>query len=394
MIKTEKITCSVCDSRNLVNVLDLPQFPLTGIYLKNPADLRYQGIDQGLMLCWKCGHGQLKNILDPNLVYDTTYFHRSSGSDIAKTGNDFFAQFLQKIVAQKNFNCVVEIGCNDLFLLKKIEPLGKKVFGVDPIWKSQELPQHEKIKVLGKFVEELEFSDFGARPDLIISAHTFEHLENPKEQLARLVDFADHNALFVIEVPSFDSLLEIYRFDQVFHQHIQYFSLASFEKMLHEVGCKYLTHTFNFAYWGGTMLIAFQKNSATRASFQNQFTKPNEDLVKEKVQMFQRQFNESRRTIDSLKNQTIYGYGAAQMLPTVAYHLKSDFAFMKSVLDDNPEREGLMYPNMPVKIERPGDHFTLKGSNVMITALDSLRPIMKRVFSLGAKRVLVPLNIF
>ena len=53
-----------------------------------------------------------------------------------------------------------------------------------------------------KFIEELSFeNDLGSRPDLIISAHTFEHIENPREQLERLLALVDKGTLIIIEVP-------------------------------------------------------------------------------------------------------------------------------------------------------------------------------------------------
>ena len=388
--------CSVCESGELREVVNLPKFPFTGIYVHSPDMPRYRGVDQALMLCGECGHGQLRNVVDPRLVYDRSYTHRSSTSPISTTGNDFFAQFLTRVAAGRTFRRVLEIGCNDLYLLKKIESLGERLFGVDPIWKGREHGDSGKITVLGNFVEELNcVDDLGGPPDLIISAHTFEHIQKPKNQLERLVNAADANALFVVEVPGFDSLLMNCRFDQVFHQHIHYFSLASFERMIYEIGGEYIAHTFNYGYWGGTILVAFRKQSDTRPpSFQNRFSPPKENQIHRQFAMFLEQLDACMHIIASWENETIYGYGAAQMLPTIAYHMKSDLAFVKSVLDDNPDRDGLMYPYLPVVIQKPEAEFSLEGANVLITALDSIRPILKRVIAMKAKRILVPLHAF
>jgi len=393
-IKKRKTTCSVCAGEKLVNVLDLPKFPFTGIFLSSPDDSRYRGVDQEFMLCRECGHGQLRNIIDPRLVYDESYKHRSSWSPIATSGNDFFLSFLQNVTRGKTFRRILEIGCNDLYLLKKLESLGNHLVGVDPIWHGNEPDVGGKIKILGKFVEEVNFhQELGGEPDLIISAHTLEHIENPMDQLNNIVDVAADEAIFVIEVPGFDSLMANCRIDQIFHQHIQYFSLASFERLIYEIGGDYLTHNFNSGYWGGTMLVAFKKAAKRSRSFQGCFICPNVKVFRKNLKLFRDQIENCMRIIDSLKTEIMYGYGAAQMLPTIAYHMKSDMSFLKSVLDDNPERHGLMYPGMPIVIQKPEAGLTLEGANVLITALDSIRPIMKRAIGLRAKRIILPLHM-
>ena len=52
----------------------------------------------------------------------------------------------------------------------------------------------------------------------------------------RLVKEGADDALYLFEVPGFDNLIERMRFDQVFHQHAQYFSLHSFLRLLDLVG--------------------------------------------------------------------------------------------------------------------------------------------------------------
>ena len=393
--KSQKASCSVCSSPDLVQVIDLPKFPLTGIYLEAPAKGEYPDTDQALMLCPRCGHGQLLYFLDPEYVYKGTYTHRSSLSPISTSGNDFFLGFLKEITGGRSFEKVVEIGCNDLYLLRKLEPMSRQLLGVDPIWSGEEPQGTAKIRVLGKFVEEIDFhEEMGGSPDLVVSVHTFEHIDAPKDQLLRLMDIASDETLFVLEVPGFDSLLANHRFDQVFHQHIHYFSLASFRHMIDEIGGEYLAHTFNYQYWSGTVLVAFRKVGRGKVKTKSDvLPKPDEKHIKQRYQIFKEQLAGLMKTIESLSSEPIFGYGAAQMLPTLAYHLNNDLSFLECVLDDNPERSGLTYPHLPVWIRQPSPGQTLEGASVLITALDSIRPILQRVIPLRPKHILVPLNM-
>lgn len=397
VLKKKKSTCSVCGENRLAPLLNLPNFPLTGIYLKDPSEgQKYPGIDQGFVLCRDCGHGQLLYAVDPKYLYLDTYSHRSSLSPIATTGNDFFARFLEEVTKGKTFERIVEVGCNDLYLLRKVEAKANRLLGIDPVWQGKDHEVSAKIKVRGGFLGEVDIvEELGGKPDLILSAHTFEHIDNPRIHLQNLIDAAQDEALFVLEVPCLDTLLVISRFDQIFHQHIQYFSLASFLRLIQELGGEYLQHTFNYGYWGGTMLFAFKKAhpKILRHPVDN-FSAPTEARVMSSYQRFRDQLAHLMKLVELPELRPLYGFGAAQMVPTLAYHMKSDLSFLRCILDDDPRRCDRTYPHLPVWIRKPVEDLTLEGVTVMITALDSVRPILKRAMSLGARRILTPLNLF
>ena len=395
VIKYQKNECAICGNDSLDEVLSLPNFPLTGIYVDDYRTDKFMPADQALLFCSVCQHSQLLNHLDPVYLYHETYTHRSSLSPIAKRGNDFFVKYLNNLIGDRKFDIVLEVGCNDLYMLEKFAGIGKQIFGLDPIWEGREseASKSKNISVLGKFVEDINPSqDLDGSPDLILSTHTFEHINEPKEVMEQLVDMAAPGAMIAIEVPSLDTMLEINRFDQVFHQHIHYYSLASFKYLINELGCSYLSHTYNYSYWGGTMLIVFEKVSS------NKDVNTSKSLTKEKINLSLSRFNSQLSSfsdlIDSQKNiNKIYGYGGAQMLPTIAYHLKSDLSWCESILDDDPSRNNKMYPHMPVRIVKPDENFSLENSSVFIGALDSSRPILNRLISLNPKRIMHPLAI-
>jgi hypothetical protein len=379
--------CSVCGGAALVPVLELPNLPLTGLYVEAP-DPAHRGIDQGLDICEECGHGQLRHVVDPRLLYADSYAHRSTASPIAMAGNDFFADFLTEIAAGATFERIVEIGCNDLYLLHKLAPMGKSLHGIDPIWRGRAPPPGGKLHTVGKFIEAVDFArDIGGAPDLVVAAHCFEHIDDIAAQLARLLDAAADGALFVIEVPGFESLLRRCRFDQVFHQHIHYFSLASFRRLLRRLGGAYLSHRYNHDYWGGTLLLAFRKSAAVD---REGGPAPAPALVRARLKSFRAQLEQAAALLRAAAGPK-FGFGAAQMLPILAYHMGTDFNDLDAVLDDNPDRQGLYYPDLAPPIRAPGAD--LAGACVVVTALDSARPILARLTALGARDIVVPLQV-
>lgn len=395
----QRHACSACGVSRLEEILALPDFPLTGVFVHPAQRAEFPSFDQALLRCAGCGHAQLRDTVDPTYLYQDTYTHRSSLSPISTRGNDFFAAFVEEIAAGRHFESIVEIGCNDLYLLKRLAGRGDHLLGFDPIWKGRTPADRGRIQVSDKYIEEIApAADIPVRPDLVLSVHTLEHVNDPLHSLQPIFDHAQEGALFVVEVPGFDTLVNIARFDQVFHQHLNYFSVASFQRMIAALGGEYLTHRFNRSYWLGTMLIAFRKPAASgRGGAPAHFAPPPaRDDIQAQFSLFRQQLDSLRRSLDrlTLQGEPIYGYGAAQMAPTIAYHLQSDFGFLRAILDENPAKTGLTYPSLKPLIESADAHPSLAHAAVLVTAADSARPILRKVTDLRARFVLNPFNPF
>lgn len=387
------MNCNICENDNLIKILDLPKFPFTGIFVSKPINNVVE--DQGLLYCESCGHAQLEKYILPEIIYDNTYSHRSSKSNMATSGNDFFCDFLKKIVDKRKFKTVLDVGCNDLYLLNQASSFAENLFGIDPIWKEKNRFIENNIHVIGDFIENVDLSkDVNNKLDLIFSTHTLEHVHNPKKELEKIANYAEDDALFVIEVPSFDTLVHNHRFDQVFHQHIQYFSLASIQKLIDIIGCEYIDHTFNYSFWGGTLLVAFKKIKVKeKKPSKKKFYPISKDIIKKSYNIFKLQLQSFIKSIEINKNKKLYGYGAAQMVPTLAYHMQSDLSFLECIYDDNRDKHNLKYPNLKPIIQHITDNNFYKNQDIIILAIDSLRPIFQRLIGLQPSRIYLPLNI-
>ena len=396
MIETvRKIRCAVCGSDRLDVLFELPGFPITGIFIEQPQSEPAQGIDQALERCTICSHVQLRHIVPASNLYGSAYTHRSSTCCEASRASNAFVDFVDHLTAGRVFDCIMEVGCNDLTLLKEMAPRGRHLIGIDPIWRGVPPDGDESIQIIGKFIEEVDFDkELSARPQLIFSVHNLEHISEPTEQLARLMEIAADDALFVVEVPDLDTMVHTMRFDKVFHQHIQYFSLASFLRAIDLLGAHYVGHTYdhhNSRNWSGSLIVAFRKGGGKREAIA---ASPLEyrDIAC--------QYAIFRRRMEDVAGQVarfdgpVWGYGAGQMVPSVAYHLRSDLSFLRGILDDNPQRAGMYYPYLAPAIQIPAMGTRFDNDVVMILALDSVRSIMNRLQPLNPRHIIVPINTF
>ena len=98
---------------------------------------------------------------------------------------------------------------------------------------------------------------------------------------------------------------------------------------------------------------------------------------------------------ESLPAESAYGYGASQILPTLIYHMGLDPLMLKCILDDDPNKDGLYYWNLPIQIQVPNETTTLENAKVIITAVDHTRTIMRTLASKNPpKDILIPAVTF
>ena len=385
MKKSQKIySCFVCSSQDLKSLIDLKKFPLTGIFIKKELRKNFDyNFDQGLNICKKCGHLQLSNFVSPDLLYNNIYANRTSESFLSDNAIKFFKNFLFKTLKDKKVEGFLEIGCNDIKLIQSLKDNFTKLYGIDPIWKKKKITNTKKINVLGGYVEKIDLKRIKSKIDVVVSTHNLEHIKDPYRVLRKLVNHFDDNTIFFVEVPDADLMIKNYRFDQIFHQHYHYFNYNSLINLTKRLGCKIISKQINYKFWGGSLMIAFKKNPNLRlVKNKKNFAKKIENKFNKNFKYFQKSINRLKEKVRYKKN--LIGYGAGQMVPSFAYHLDSDLSFLNYILDDNKKRNNFRYPYLKPDLKY-FDKKLIKNKSVLITALDGVRGISKKLKKMKIK---------
>lgn len=388
--------CSCCGSENLEEAFAMPNFPQIGLYRDTPDDSRFPRVDQALMVCADCGHIQLLNNVDPSFLYDESFTHRTSASASASASNTAFANYVKSLASGRRFRRIIEIGCNDAFLLRQLIEIGDSATGIDPVWRGHEasftddLPVDlaQRIKCIGNFVENVDFdTQIGGKPDLVVSSFVFEHIRDPRSVLRRMFDIVDEDALFVIQVPGTDMLLDNCRFDQLSHQHYQQWTLDSFRRTIENAGGVYLGHSVLYRVWGAIMM-AFRKGPGKGAA--TSFRRADIQLVRERKAIFDAHLRNAQGAVAAARPRKVYGLGAAQNFPSFAYFMGDDVSFLECILDDNPARTGKYYPGFSVQTRRPTPEMNIESSAIMITGPDYGRVLIRRASELNPEQIILP----
>ena len=380
--------CVVCARPLEAPLLSLPNFPLTEIYTDKKPQEKVGFLDQFFHFCRGCGHGQISNVVPPSTLYGKSYHYRTSTSETGSKVNDAFLDFITSTTGNKHFKTIIEIGCGDLYLLNSLKVRADHIIGVDPILEGEEEAlQEEKLTVISDLIENVDLNEIDLNDCLVICSHTLEHVEKPKEMLSKLFQHATPSTLFFFQFPGLDGLVENCRFDQIFHQHLNYFSSHSFNCLIEDLGGCIIASDTN-PHWG-SLLFAFKKGSEAGAL---DILKPDQERVMRKHFIFQQRMESLGLFLRSLGKEKIIGYGASLTLPVLAYHLNEDFSDLLYILDDDQEKEGLFYINLPVPIKHSSRLGSVTDTTLFITATDNTRQILSKVIPLRPKRIITVMN--
>ncbi len=390
---TDRNHCLVCGNNSWDVSIEMPRFPMTEIYTEQKCQEGLGYVDQAFDFCTRCGHGQLRNVIDPEFQYGdaSSYFFRASDSISGRASAHFLLRFIERISKGKNIKTAVEIGCNDLYLLKSLGPGVDRRIGIDPILKGKEaVAAKDDIIAMGDFLENVTLDP---DVDLVICKDTLEHVKNPREFIQRIVKRVSEQTVMVFQFPLLEPLLNDCRFDHVFHQHVNYFSMKSLLYLLENLGCTLLTWDINHDHWG-SIAIAVQKNGGRKTEAQPVWQISPRDVTGRHAS-FRRDMELTGERLSYFSKEKIYGYGAALMFPVLCYHLGTDLTELDCIIDDDAKKDGLYYINSPIPIRHRRHITDMEDAVVLLTAPFSkvtTRQLLANLIQMKPRHMICPLK--
>lgn len=387
-IETRRDTdCPVC-GRAAKKMLDLPRYPLTEIY--EPYDAaRFDNtgfVDQGLLFCEDCSHGKLETIISPAFLYSSNYRTSTAGSIGSMNAIRNFRAFIDDGADVGAFDTIVDIGANDATMLMSFGDRKRRLVAIDPNT-DKKLEAELGVEVIADYVENVQL-DRGPGRTLFICSHTLEHIERPASMLGALKGWLGPDDVCVFQFPSLDLLVRDARFDQVHHQHVNYFSERSISTLLVKLGYEVLGTRFDPDHYG-TLMIMFRLAAGGAAPVGSAITG---DFFRERLKVFHQDVAAANLRIER-HPAPLLAFGAGLMLPLVAYNLPA-LERVECVVDDDTTKTGLRFVNFNKEIVHSSS-VEFAGKDAVVTALATklaLRKILVKLFELKVTNIIVPLH--
>lgn len=352
-------SCLVCKSLNLVKIIDLGIHSFADTFIPESRLSESEMIyPLSCDLCLDCGQIQSScetNPRDRYSLYD--YSYTSSNSSFARNHWEKYAKDVSEKLKISSGSFIIEIGSNDGFLAEQFQKQGHKVLGVDPSAYMADLAEERNIETIISLFEQNTarkiFNRFG-KAQLIVANNVFNHSDQPVDFVKAVAELLAENGTFVFESPYWLVSFKEKKFDQIYHEHINYFTVRSCSKILEQAGLK-ISEIEIADYHGGSLRIFARKkenmadeSSQVKLMVEEEFSSKIFDPKSYEIFMehILTQRNIFMKKIYDIKSQdkSIIAVGAAAKGNTVLtfYHL--DNSLIDYVTDVSPHKCGKYTP--------------------------------------------------
>ncbi len=231
--------CRFCGHELKHTFADLGLSPLSNEYLKQ-ADL-----DRGQMfyplnvkVCGQCFLVQAAQHQRPEQIFgDYQYFSSYSGSWLAHC-----KAYVDQIVPRLSLGAdsrVLEIACNDGYLLQYFQPYGIPVKGIEPAENVAQEARKKGIEVECRFFGVESAREIAAKDglyDLVIGNNVLAHVPDINGFVEGLGAVLAPAGTVTMEVPHLLRLIEQCQFDTIYHEHFHYLSLGTVKRIFNAHG--------------------------------------------------------------------------------------------------------------------------------------------------------------
>ena len=222
-----KFECRSCGNANLKRVVSLGYQPLANNLL-NKKEEKYESYPLEVNYCSICHNCQLSVAVDPKKMFSNYLYTSSTSSSFrnhfVKAANNYIKQL--KLKPKKSY--IIDIGSNDGVALKPFKDLGfNKILGIEPAKNLSKLANKNKIKTFNGFLESKNIKKIKKNADLILASNVFAHSDNLKEMAECMFKLLSKNGTIIIEVQYLLNTLKDLTFDNIYHEHYNYWSLTS-----------------------------------------------------------------------------------------------------------------------------------------------------------------------
>jgi hypothetical protein len=257
--------CRICGNRDLIQVLDLGEQTLTGVFPRSPL----AKISSGPLRLVKCHGGmnacgllQLAHSYESSEVYGENYGYRSGL-------NPIMVAHLQERIA-KVLTCtgidkgdlVVDIGSNDSTTLQAYPDIGATLLGIDPTGRKFQKYYPPRVSLVPDFFGSRLLKERypGRKAKIITSFAMFYDLDDPISFMGEVRDVLADDGVWMFEQSYMPKMMEANAYDTVCHEHLEYYGLRQIKWMTDAVGLEILDVEFNDTN-GGSFCVIVRKTS-------------------------------------------------------------------------------------------------------------------------------------
>jgi len=389
--------CRICN-QEYNEFISFGQMPIANGFLSSQEFSAEYFFELKVGFCNNCHMVQL--IEQPNrekMFHDDYAFF----SSLSKGQQIHFQAFAEELIVDylnKDSSFAVEIGSNDGIMLRHIAASRIAHLGVEPSENVAAVAKENGVNCVSRFFDE-EFaqnivSEYG-QADTISSANVICHIPNMNSVLAGIKLLLKPDGVFIFEDPYMGDIIDKVSYDQIYDEHVFYFSVNSVGKMI-EAHDLEIFHVEHLEVHGGSMryYIANRGARAIKESVALQLKEEEKlGLVKQQTyEMLSANIQRSREELKALlesivkeQNAPVIAYGATSKSTTVLNYCDIGPDLVDFISDTTPVKQGKFSPGMHIPIQSPDMLQEKDPKYLLLFAWNHKREIVEKEADFEAK---------
>ncbi|MFJ2028456.1 methyltransferase domain-containing protein [Streptosporangium sp. NPDC087985] len=359
-------TCRLCGSTSLASVVDLGATPpcerfLTAGQLDEP-EVTYP---LHLRVCTGCWLAQIPPLITPEDTFTEYAYFSSYSTSWVEHAREFVDGAVDRLgLGGDSF--VVEVASNDGYLLRHVVDRGIRCLGVEPSKNVGQAARDGGVPTVTAFLG----PEVGATvrqehgpADLVVANNVYAHIPDVVGFTKGLRALVADDGWVSIEVQHLLTLMELNQYDTIYHEHFQYYTVASAQRALASGGLTLVdvellpTHGGSIRLWARPQEVAGEPGERVRqvlaaekaaglhelagyTEFAARVARVRRDLLRFLVEAAE-------------QGRTVVGYGAPGKGNTLLNHCGVRPDLLAYTVDRNPYKHGRFTPGTRIPILPP-----------------------------------------
>ena len=351
--------CRVCDLTELELVIDLGKQPWCNNFLKKEEVGQEPFYPLRMLFCHQCHTSQLDFTVKKEIMFgDHTYL-----SGVTRSLSDHFRNIAREVdetfFSGQKQKSVLDIGSNDGTQLKHFQALGYEVLGVESSKTTARIANEAGVPTLNAFFNEDTIKFIGKQFDVFNASGVFFHLEELHSVCDAIKQGLKGNGVFVVQFLYMKSIMENLAFDQIYHEHLLYYTLETIEVLLNRHGLS-MFDAYLAPIHGGSIIGYISHQGKRDATVRLAAMREEERVSSINTIQAYREFDRRirRMKLENLNylhaaktaGKHVYGFGAPVKGNTLLNYFGVGTDLIQYLVEKNQLRRGLYSPGMHIPL--------------------------------------------
>ncbi|OGF52116.1 hypothetical protein A2739_03440 [Candidatus Giovannonibacteria bacterium RIFCSPHIGHO2_01_FULL_43_100] len=395
----EKIlACRSCGSSDLKSFFDLGEHPLANSLLKDPNEAE-QFYPLSLSWCGNCELVQLNETIRPSIMFRNYPWVTGTSKTVRDFSQVFSELALKK--SKKDNPFVLEVASNDGTFLMPFIKKGCRVLGVDPAENIVEIAVKNGVPTLPEFfnaeISKKILEEYGPA-DIVVARNVLYHLANLQDVMKGIEHVLADDGVLIVEFHYAGEMLKDLHYDSIYHEHVCYYTLKTFEGLLKRFGLYAFDLDISPINSGGLIVYVSKIKSEESEALKLLHKKEEVQGVNEFKnweKFAKRALEHKEKLLEMLKGiekgSTIIGWGASTRSSTLLNFCGVDSTFLPAIIDMNPLRQGLYTAGTHILITSAEEGMARNPNIIFILAwnfADEISGMLKDTYNFKGSRII------